>query len=175
MMQPLHFRDFQATDLPTIALAMGDARVTAFYGLDTAHTQPAAIAQEQWDWYRSTSRSGDGWWQAITVDGAVIGAIGVYEHDDDGDSAELGYWLLPSHWGHGHMRHALKAWLPQAFARLHLHSVVAYVEPDNAASAKLLAAVGFVYEGLLRDCTKRGDGYVSLQRYSLLVSDLAPQ
>ena len=50
--------------------------------------------------------------------------------------------------------------------------MVAYVEPDNRASGKLLQAAGFQYEGLLRECTKRGACYVSLQRYSLLAHEL---
>lgn len=170
----LQFRDLTRTDLPAVTQAMGDARVTQFYGLETEHSEPLAIAREQIDWYRRLDRDGEGWWQAICQADAVIGAVGVYERDDDGDSAELGYWLLPSHWGQGVMRTALPLWLPSAFQRLALHSVVAYVEPENTASAKLLSHAGFTFEGLLRDCTKRGEGYASLQRYSLLVNELPP-
>ena len=168
----LQFRDFQASDRTTIAQAMGDPRVTQFYGLETAHNQPMAIAQEQLDWFASLAKDGEGWWQAITHNGAVVGAIGIYDFDEDGDSADLGFWLLPTHWGQGLMQQALRQWLPQAFARLHLHSIVAYVEPENSASAKLLAAAGFHYEGLLRECSKQGTRYVSLQRYSLLAREL---
>ncbi|MNT82182.1 hypothetical protein D3C72_2218740 [compost metagenome] len=50
--------------------------------------------------------------------------------------------------------------------------MVAYVEPDNTASSRLLHQAGFTLEGLLRDCTRREGRYVSLQRYSLLVSEL---
>ena len=170
----LQFRDLTRADLPAVTQAMGDARVTQFYGLETEHSEPLAIAREQLDWYRRLGRDGEGWWQAICQADALIGAVGVYERDDDGDSAELGYWLLPSHWGQGVMRTALPLWLPSAFKRLQLHSVVAYVEPENTASARLLAHAGFTFEGLLRDCTKRGDGYASLQRYSLLVNELPP-
>ena len=168
----LQFRDFQASDLAAIAQAMGDARVTQFYGLETTHTQPSAIAQEQLDWFVSLAKDGEGWWQAITHNGAVAGAIGIYDFDEDGDSADLGFWLLPTQWGQGLMQQALRQWLPQAFARLALHSIVAYVEPDNRASGKLLNAAGFQYDGLLRECTKRGARYVSLQRYSLLAHEL---
>ena len=83
-------------------------------------------------------------------------------------------WLLPEYWGQGIMRTALPLWLPGAFKRLALHSVVAHVEPENTASSKLLASAGFTHEGLLRDCSKRGSRYVSLQRYSLLVDELPP-
>lgn len=175
MLQParLHFRDFSPADLFVVAHAMGDARLTAFYGLETAHSDARAIAQEQLDWYDSLAREGNGWWQAVLLDGAVIAAVGIYDHDDEADSAELGYWLQPAHWGQGWMDQALRQWLPSAFAQLGLHSVVAYVEPQNAASTRLLARLGFCHEGLLRDCSKREGQYVSLQRHSLLASELS--
>lgn len=172
----LQFRDFCAADLPVMARAMGDARVTQFYGLETEQTDPRAIAREQLAWWQEQAAQGSGWWQAICaqgqVQGQVLGAVGIYDRDDDGDSAELGYWLLPSHWGRGVMRLALRQWLPQAFEKLELHSVVAYVEPGNLASTRLLTAAGFTHEGLLRECTRRGERYASLHRFSLLVHEL---
>lgn len=172
---PLTFRDFREPDLPVLAQAMGDARVTQFYGLETRHTDAHAIAREQLDWYRQLGADGEGWWQAICMGASgaeALGGIGLYDRDDDGDSAELGYWLHPGHWGQGIMKNALRQWLPGAFRRLALHSVVAYVEPDNTASSRLLRQAGFTLEGLLRDCTRRKGRYVSLQRYSLLASEL---
>lgn len=168
----LQFRDFAIDDLPSIAQAMGDSQVTQFYGLETTHTQAQDIAREQLHWYQNLAADHEGWWQAICMDGQVLGALGIYDYDDDGDSAELGYWLLPSHWGKGVMRTALPQWLPQAFERLKLHSIVAYVEPENLASTKLLTAVGFTHEGLLRECTRRGTDYASLHRFSMLVHEL---
>lgn len=170
---PLHFRDFSPSDLPVLARAMGDTRLTAFYGLETAHSDAQAIAQEQLDWYEALASEGSGWWQAVLLAGNVIAAVGIYDHDDESDSAELGYWLLPEHWGQGWMDKALRQWLPGAFAQLGLHSLVAYVEPQNAASTRLLARLGFCHEGLLRDCSKREGRYVSLHRHSLLASELS--
>ena len=172
MTTTLQFRDFGATDLPTLASAMGDTRVTQFYGLETAQTDARAIAKEQLAWYQELAKDGDGWWQAICISGQIVGGIGIYDLEEDGNSAELGYWLLPSHWGLGLMRSALPQWLPSAFARLQLHNCVAYVEPENQASIRLLTASGFTHEGLLRECSRRGSRYISLHRFSLLVHEL---
>ena len=173
-MTTLQFRDFSAADLSVVARAMGDVQVTQFYGLETEQTDAQAIAREQLDWLHALHTQGEGWWQAIAAadDGALVGGIGAYDRDDDSDSADLGFWLLPAHWGQGVMRQALRQFAPLVFARLRLHSLVAYAEPANAASQRVLLAGGFHYEGLLRECTRRGDGYVSLQRYSLLRSEL---
>ena len=168
----LQFRDFSTADLPVIASAMGDTRVTQFYGLETAQTDANAIAQEQLAWYQDLAQDGEGWWQALCIANQVVGGLGVYDCENDGNSAELGYWLLPSHWGQGLMRAALSQWLPAAFAQLKLHNCVAYVEPGNQASIRLLTAAGFTHEGLLRECTQRADRYVSLHRFSLLVHEL---
>lgn len=168
----LQLRDFDDGDLPIVVSAMGDPQITRYYGLETRHTDALSIAREQLHWYCELSAASEGWWQAICLNGLPIGAIGAYERDEDGDSAELGYWLLPGHWGRGIMRSALRQWLPDAFQRLQLHSLVAYIEPENMASIKLMMALGFAHEGLLRECTKRGDNYVSLQRFSLLAGEL---
>lgn len=172
---PSHLlRDFGAHDAAVLAYAFSDERVLQFYGLSTTHNAPTDIAGEQLDWYERLAADGEGWWQAICTPGSeVIGGIGVYDRDDDGDCADLGFWLLPSAWGQGWMQGALLAFLSPAFTRLRLHSLQAYVEPDNQASAKLLGRAGFVHEGLLRECTRGAQGgYQSLNRFSMLVSEL---
>ena len=185
--QALHLRDFTSRDLLQLTQAFADARVRAFYGLATTRTDGAFIAREQLDWYAELAADGEGWWQALCVsqpggpgavnqaakDAVVIGGIGVYARDDDGDSAELGFWLAHAAWGQGWMKRALPLFLPQAFARLKLHSVQAYVAPENARSLHRLQAAGFVHEGVQRECARRADGrYVSLHRLSLLVHEL---
>ncbi|MGE8317112.1 MAG: GNAT family N-acetyltransferase [Comamonas sp.] len=172
----VRLRDFAEADLPTMGQALTDPRVTAYYGLSTEAGTPQAIAREQLDWLRELQALEEGWWQAIVAaeDGALVGGLGAYDRDDDGDSADLGFWLLPAYWGRGAMRQALRQFAPRVFARLRLHSLVAYVEPVNTASAQVLRACGFQHEGLLRECTRRGSAYVSLERYSLLRSELPP-
>lgn len=170
----IRLRDFADADLPVLGQAFTDPRVTAYYGLSTEAGTPQAIAREQLDWLRELQAQGEGWWQAVVAagDGALVGGIGAYDRDDDGDSADLGFWLLPAYWGRGAMRQALRQFAPLVFARLRLHSLVAYAEPANEASQRVLLAGGFQYEGLLRECTRRGARYVSLRRYSLLRGEL---
>lgn len=172
----IRLRDFADADLPVMGQAFTDPRVTAYYGLSTEASTPQGIAREQLDWLHELQALGEGWWQAIVSasDGTLVGGIGAYDRDDDGDSADLGFWLLPAYWGRGAMRQALRQFAPLVFARLRLHSLVAYAEPANTASAQVLRACGFQHEGLLRECTRRSSGYVSLNRYSLLVHELQP-
>lgn len=170
---PPQLRDAQATDAPDIGAALLDSRVAAHYGLVSDAHDAHSTGLEQLQWMAELQASGQGWWQVIvSADGALLGAVGAYERDDDGDSAELGFWLRPECWHRGLMRRALALFVPRAFERLRLHSLVAYVEPANQASQRLLQVCGFQYEGLLRECTRRPSGYVSLQRFSLLQHEL---
>lgn len=169
----LQLRDAQATDDLEIGAALMDPRVAAHYGWVSDAHDALSTGREQLQWMAELQASGQGWWQVVvSADGALLGAVGAYERDDDGDSAELGFWLRPECWHRGVMRQALRLFAPQVFERLHLHSLVAYVEPANGASQRLLQVCGFQYEGLLRECTRRPSGYVSLQRYSLLQHEL---
>lgn len=170
----VHLRDPRAADAPDIGAALLDARVAAHYGLATESGDARTVGQEQLEWMHALQSSGDGWWQVIAAPGgSLLGAVGAYDRDDAGDSADLGFWLRHDAWRQGVMRQALRLFVPQAFARLRLHSLLAYVEPANEASARLLRASGFQYEGLLRECARRPGGYVSLQRFSLLRSELS--
>lgn len=72
----------------------------------------------------------------VIDDGAPRGMIGI----EDG---ELGYWLAPAVWGRGYATEAARALLAFAFDRLALAQVRAGVFGDNAASARVLAKLGF--------------------------------
>lgn len=62
----------------------------------------------------------------------------------------LGYLLARSHRGRGLMREAVAAVLAHAFTRPQLWRIDALCDVDNAASARLLQALGLRCEGLLR-------------------------
>jgi [ribosomal protein S5]-alanine N-acetyltransferase len=57
------------------------------------------------------------------------------------------------------------------FATLGLHRIEAGVLPGNDASVRVLAKLGFVEEGLLRDYLFLRGRFWSLRRFSLLRTD----
>jgi RimJ/RimL family protein N-acetyltransferase len=71
------------------------------------------------------------------------------------DDVDLGYALLPGYWGAGHAREAAAATLTVARQRFGLVRVVAIVSPGNTASVRVLEALGFGDEGIVR---LQGDG-----------------
>ena len=62
----------------------------------------------------------------------------------------LGFLLARTHWRRGLMREAVSAVLDEAFAQTSVWRVDALCDVDNQASARLLDALGFVHEGVLR-------------------------
>lgn len=66
-------------------------------------------------------------------------------------SAMIGYKLLPEYTGRGYATEAVRKLTDEAMRSEELHRIVAYVQPDNAASIRVLEKCGFEYEGIARD------------------------
>ena len=88
---------------------------------------------------------------AITLDGEVIGGIGLERFDDvHRGTAEIGYWLGAAHWGRGHAPEAVVALTTYGFETLGLQRIQAGVYEWNPASGRVLVKAGYQLEGRLR-------------------------
>jgi len=99
------------------------------------------------EWIAATRQQiarGEAWHLAVTENGALVGCCALVPGRDAGQpSVEIGYWVGRPHWGRGVAREAaaaLLAWGREArgFARFHSSALL-----DNAASRKVLRAIGF--------------------------------
>ena len=108
--------------------------------------------------YRAT-KDFYGW--AITLDGVVIGSIGLFDIDHESDSCEIGYSLGSRWWGKGYATEAVSAVLDFAFHSIGAHRVQAMYHPDNLASKRVLEKVGMRYEGVIRGGQRNHDGSFS--------------
>lgn len=79
---------------------------------------------------------------AIERGGAVIGGIGL-TLDEDGATAELGYWIGRPYWRQGAALAAATRLSRWALANLGIRAVTAAVLTDNAASRAVLGRAGF--------------------------------
>jgi len=82
--------------------------------------------------------------------GVLAGTCSLFAFSAQNRRAEVGYLLAHEHWGAGLMREAIGAVTDWAFDALGLIRVEADVDPRNAASLRLVEALGFRREGLLR-------------------------
>jgi ribosomal-protein-alanine N-acetyltransferase len=84
----------------------------------------------------------------------VIGQCELFDIANQ-SKAELGYWLGPEYQGQGLMAEALRAVVQMAFGPMEMHRVYAKTDVENEPSLKMLARVGFVREGVLRQDSLR--------------------
>ena len=97
------------------------------------------------DWIATTGRllaEGRAFHLAIERDGGVIGGIGL-TLDEDGGTAELGYWVGRPYWRQGAALAAAARLSRWALANLGIRAVTAAVLTDNEGSRAVLARAGF--------------------------------
>ena len=114
-----------------------------------------------------------GWIIAMRTDPAMIGSIGLYKLQPEHHLAEVGFQLLPDHWGKGLMSEALNAVLHFAFDQLSAHRVEAMTDPRNTRSCALLERCGFTLEGVLRESYYWEGAFLGTAVYGRLAGDRA--
>lgn len=87
--------------------------------------------------------------RGIECDGELIGLTG-YAPEDNGRSAEIGYWIGKPHWGHGYATEAAGALIAHCFSRQRFERLTCCHFADNAASARVIAKLGFRSTGSCR-------------------------
>ncbi|MFA5698752.1 MAG: GNAT family protein [Sphaerochaeta sp.] len=89
----------------------------------------------------------------------------LYAHSQ---SAKLGYSVDHRHWHMGYGKEAVTGMITYAFERLGLHRLEANILPTNNASIKLIEALGFTSEGIVRHYAQRNGVWEDHLRYSLI-------
>jgi ribosomal-protein-alanine N-acetyltransferase len=147
----LLLRQLRDTDVDEIYFLRTDERVMRF--LDRPPAKSKAEAAVYITTINQQIQNGDAilWGITCKPDDRIIGSICFWRFEKEHYRAETGYVLHPAYHGKGIMKEALNAVLVYGFESLHLHSVMANVSPDNAASIQLLKSAGFEQEGYLKE------------------------
>jgi ribosomal-protein-alanine N-acetyltransferase len=161
---------FTSDDQGFVFTALSHPEVIRHYGVEY-HTLEAT--REQMEYFEKLYAQKTGiWWKIVDKErGEPLGGIGMNNYQKAHNRAEIGYWLLPEHWGKGIISEALDAMVPYLFGEWGLHRIEAVVEAGNSNSSRVLERAGFVYEGTLRDCEQKKGKYISLMMFSLLATD----
>ncbi|MFI9363035.1 GNAT family N-acetyltransferase [Kitasatospora sp. NPDC053057] len=88
--------------------------------------------------------SGKDFTYAIVLDGAIVGACGLFRREDTEENGrEIGYWLHPAATGRGIATRTARALAEQAFRLPGVDFVEIVHDPANLASAAVPARLGF--------------------------------
>jgi ribosomal-protein-alanine N-acetyltransferase len=101
-------------------------------------------------------------------DGALLGVCNLNNIVWGGLRAgSLGYYAFAGAAGRGYVREGVGQLLTLAFRRFALHRVEAAVQPGNAASLALVAALGFRHEGVSPRYLKLGGRWRDHERWAI--------
>lgn len=139
----LVFREFVAEDLEVLGALLMDPKVMRFswHGpRDLAGTREVLAAFQR----TYTERGFGKWALQLRASGEFVGYCG-FESCPAGapEGFELGYRLRPRFWGQGLASEAAQASVNYAFHVARLPYLLAFIEPANAASLRVLEKCGF--------------------------------
>jgi ribosomal-protein-alanine N-acetyltransferase len=166
----LLLKQFQAEDQDFVFEALSHPEVIQHYGVNYSSLEGTKV---QMEWFNQlfTEKTGI-WWKIVdSATGERLGGIGMNNYQLQHHKTEIGYWLLPKHWGKGIVSEALSVMIEYLFSEWNIHRIEAVVEEGNHNSSRVLEKAGFRYEGTMRDCEIKNGKYISLLMFSLLSSD----
>ncbi|MFJ8863168.1 GNAT family N-acetyltransferase [Streptomyces sp. NPDC102451] len=146
-------------------LEIGDAELVQRWRSDPVAAHEAGVwpgslyeLRERIERYLDDSTRDD--FLVLLPDGTPIGHIALHTQQLSEGTAEAYLVLAPEHRGRAHGAAALDALVDLAFGELPMHRVEALTHTGNTAALSVLAAAGFVQEGVRRSsCLHRGRRY----------------
>lgn len=106
---------------------------------------------------------------AITVDGRVIGSIGIFRCSNiHSRTAEMGYYIGEPYWGKGMATSAVKQACRHVFANTDIIRIFAEPFAYNTASCRVLEKAGFQFEGLLRSNAVKNGQVQDMKMYAMV-------
>lgn len=151
----LRLRHLTPADVPALFAVFSDPAVMRYWSSPPFADEAAAAKLLAGIEAGFQARTILQWGVARQTDNQVLGTCTLHFYGASAQNrrAEVGYALGSAHWGQGLIHEALTALVSFAFAPdgLHLHRLEADIDPRNAASARVVARLGFQQEGYLRE------------------------
>lgn len=136
-------RQLHSADVSPMARILSDPEVMR-YSVRGALNESATAEFVHWS-AQCYGLYGFGPWAVVEKSsGTLMGFCALNQENVDGaDEVEIGYRLAPQFWGHGMATEIVRATLAYGFESLGLRSIIAIVQPANAASVRVIQKVGF--------------------------------
>lgn len=161
----LVLRPWEESDVPALVEACNDPEISRWIPLiPSPYTEKHARA--------FVAGTSEDYSLAITLDGSVVGAIGM-GLNGPGYRGRIGYWVAAPARGAGICTRALRLLSRWALGELELLRLELITDPDNVASQRCAEKVGFRREGVMRAHLRHPDGRVrDSVLFSLLPGEL---
>ena len=104
----------------------------------------------------------------------LVGGCVLIVRLDDGEIAELTYWVFPPFRRRGYATRAVEILCRHAFRDLEILRLELYIEPANVASLRVATKAGFLREGLLRQHDRSHGERRDMALFSRLRTDGPP-
>ena len=144
----LLLRHFNLDDAEAFFRMVSDPEVTRYTGGVGAKTLEEARKELEQRPLRDYQVHGYGRFAAVyKATGQVIGFAGL-KYLEDVNEVDLGYRFFKEYWGQGLATEASKALVPYGFDVVRLPRIIAFADPENKASRRVLEKVGFTFEKL---------------------------
>ena len=152
----LTLRPLALSDAPVVARLAGDWDIARQTGR-IPHPY-SLIEADQWIGSLDASE----FVRAVVHEGALVGAVGYVE--DEGNSAEIGYWIGKPYWGHGFATEAATRLVAHCFETEKRKQLTCCHFVDNLASKRVIAKLGFKLVGPCQTwCEARNERIAALQ------------
>lgn len=159
----LILRSARPDDLEAMHAVLSDSRATRWWS-----TPPHETLDQTRTWLDEMIANGpDHPDFVVELSGRVIGKAGFYVMPD------IGYILHPDVWGQGLAAEAVGAAIDHVFSTRDIETLTADVDPENAASIRLLQRLGFVRTGFAERSWNVGGVWKDSLYYALSRPDLA--
>lgn len=169
----LTIRMMRNRDIDRVVAYRNDPSIGRFQDWELPYTE--AAARRVIDGQSEVEGPTDGRWVQLAVEltesGELLGDLAV-QLREGGVHSTLGYSFAGEHHGKGYATEAASA-LIDALCVSGVHRFVATLDPENVPSMRVLEAVGFTFESLVRQAEFIRGEWVDDLRYSMLAEDHA--
>jgi ribosomal-protein-alanine N-acetyltransferase len=141
-------RPLERSDAAAMFEALNDPQVMNYW--DWPGAQSMEEAQAFVDSLCDEVDQGQSIYWAICLGLDLIGTCDLSEIDDHHKRADVGFMVIRRHWNKGYAFEAMQAVIGYGARQLKLERLSARTHSGNAASAALLAKLGFAQEGTLK-------------------------
>lgn len=151
-LERLRLRDWREDDWPQAHVYASDPEVVRYldWGPNTEE-ETRAFIRLTLQMRQASPRMRHDFAVALAESDEVIGGCRIWIESAEHREASIGYSLARAHWGSGYATELARGLVRFGFETLGMHRIWAIVEPENAASARVLEKLGLQREGRLRD------------------------